>query len=137
MVRDGMVRLADRRLKVLYVEDNEDIRRVFDVLIRLTVGVETEVLLASDGEEGVELALKEKPDAIFMDEELPLMDGLEATRQLRAESGLRDVPVIMISAHLNREERRRRAEEAGVTLLIDKPFEAQDLEDALRRVLGE
>jgi CheY-like chemotaxis protein len=94
-------------------------------------------LLASDGEEGVELALKEKPDAIFMDEELPLMDGLEATRQLRAESGLRDVPVIMISAHLNREERRRRAEEAGVTLLIDKPFEAQDLEDALRRVLGE
>jgi CheY-like chemotaxis protein len=137
MVRDGMVRLADRRLKVLYVEDNEDIRRVFDVLIRLTVGVETEVLLASDGEEGVELALKEKPDAIFMDEELPLMDGLEATRQLRAQSGLRDVPVIMISAHLNREERRRRAEEAGVTLLIDKPFEAQDLEDALRRVLGE
>jgi two-component system cell cycle response regulator DivK len=137
MVRDGMVRLADRPLKVLYVEDNEDIRRVFDALIRLTVGAETEVLLASDGEEGVELALKERPDVIFMDEELPLMDGLEATRRLRAQSSLRDVPVIMISAHLNREERRQRAKEAGVTLLIDKPFEAQDLEDALRRVLGE
>jgi two-component system cell cycle response regulator DivK len=130
------MRSLDRSLKVLYVEDNEDIRRVFDVLFRLTIGVETEVLLASDGQEGVELALKEKPDVVFMDEELPLMDGLEATRRLRAQSSLCDVPVVMISAHLDQEERRRRAEEAGVTLFINKPFEAQDLEDAVRRVLG-
>jgi CheY-like chemotaxis protein len=124
-------------LKVLYVEDNEDIRRVFDVLVRLTTGVETEILLAADGLEGVELALRERPDIVFMDEELPLMDGLEATRRLRAQSSLCDVPVVMVSAHLDQEDRRRRAEEAGVTLLMDKPFEAGDIEDAIRCVLGE
>lgn len=123
-------------MKVLYVEDNEDIRRVFDVLVRLTAGVEIEILLASDGQEGLELALRERPDIVFMDEELPLMDGIEATRRLRAQSSLCDVPVVMVSAHLNQEERRRRAEEAGVTLLMDKPFEARDIEDAMRCALG-
>jgi two-component system cell cycle response regulator DivK len=130
------VRSRTRSLKVLYVEDNEDIRRVFDVLVRLTTGVETEILLASDGEEGVELALRERPDIVFMDEELPLMDGLEATRRLRAQSSLCDVPVVMVSAHLDQGDRRRRAEEAGVTLLMDKPFEARDIEDAMRCLLG-
>jgi CheY-like chemotaxis protein len=130
------VRSRTRSLKVLYVEDNEDIRRVFDVLVRLTAGVETEILLASDGQEGVELALRERPDIVFMDEELPLMDGLEATRRLRAQSSLCDVPVVMVSAHLDQEDRRRRAEEAGVTLLMDKPFEVGDIEDAIRCVLG-
>ena len=109
---------------------------MFDVLMRLTAGVEIEILLASDGQEGLELALRERPDIVFMDEELPLMDGIEATRRLRAQSSLCDVPVVMVSAHLNQEERRRRAEEAGVTLLMDKPFEARDLEDAMRCVLG-
>jgi CheY-like chemotaxis protein len=135
-VRDGVVKPPDHSLKVLYVEDNEDIRRVFDVLVRLVVGVETEVLLASDGQEGVELALREKPDVVFMDEELPLVDGLEATRRLRAQDSLSDVPVVLISAHLDQGERTQRAKEAGVTLLINKPFEVQDLEDALRCVLG-
>jgi two-component system cell cycle response regulator DivK len=129
------VRRLDRSLRVLYVEDNEDIRRVFDVLVKLTVGAETEVLLASDGQEGLELALREKPDIVFMDEELPLMDGFEATRRLRAQDNFRDVPVVMVSAHLDQEERRRTAKEAGVTLLIKKPFEAKDLEDAMRTVL--
>lgn len=130
------MRSENRSLKILYVEDNEDIRRVFDVLVRLTAGVEAEILLASDGQEGLELALRERPDIVFMDEELPLMDGLEATRRLRAQRSLCDVPVVMVSAHLDQDDRRRRAEEAGVTLLMDKPFDASDLENAMRCVLG-
>jgi two-component system cell cycle response regulator DivK len=124
-----------RSLKVLYVEDNEDIRRVFDVLLKLTIGAETEVLLASDGQEGLELALREKPDVVFLDEELPVMDGFEVTRRLRDEDSFRDVPVVMVSGHLNHEDRRRRAHEAGVTLLMDKPFQAKDLGDAVVSVL--
>ena len=124
--------LSGRVVKVLYVEDNEDIRRVFDALMSLIVSVETEVLLASDGQEGVELALREKPDIIFMDEELPLMDGVEATRRLRSDSSLSGVPVIMVSAHMDQRQRRERAEEAGVTRLIGKPFELEDLEDAVQ-----
>ena len=127
---------ADRVLKVLYVEDNEDIGRVFAALVGLMSGLETEVLLASDGQEGVELAIQERPDIIFMDEELPVMDGIEATRRLRAHPGLFEVPVVMVSAHMDIQDRRKRAREAGVTHWIAKPFEPEDIEEALRRVLA-
>jgi CheY-like chemotaxis protein len=120
---------------VLYVEDNEDIRRVFEVLVKLTIGDETVVFLASDGLEGLELALREKPDVVFLDEELPVMDGFEVTRRLRCQEGFRDVPVVMVSGHLSHRDRRRRAREAGVTLLMDKPFQGKDLEDAVVSVL--
>jgi CheY-like chemotaxis protein len=128
--------LTDRTIKVLYVEDNEDIGRVFTELMRLMVEVETEVLLALDGEEGVELAVSEHPDIIFMDEELPVMDGIEATRCLRTHGSLGDVPVVMVSAHMDLQDRRRRAREAGVTHWIDKPFDPEDLEATMRTALG-
>ena len=127
---------ADHVLKVLYVEDNEDIGRVFGALVRLMSGLKAEVLLASDGQEGVELAIQEKPDIIFMDEELPVMDGIEATRRLRADPHLSEVPVVMVSAHMDIQDRRRRAREAGVTDWIVKPFEPEDLERALRAALA-
>jgi CheY-like chemotaxis protein len=126
---------ADRALKVLYVEDNEDIGRVFAALVGLISGLEAEVLLASDGQDGVELAINEKPDIIFMDEELPVMDGIEATRLLRAQHGLDQVPVVMVSAHMDVQDRRERAREAGVTRWIGKPFEPADLEAVLRSAL--
>ncbi len=129
------MRPLDRSLRVLYVEDNEDIRRAFAALMKLTIGAGTEVLLASDGQEGLELALREKPDVVFLDEELPVMNGFEVTRCLRDQDSFRDVPVVMVSGHLNHEDRRRRAKEAGVTLLMDKPFQAKDLEDAVVSVL--
>jgi CheY-like chemotaxis protein len=127
---------ADHVLKVLYVEDNEDIGRVFAALVGLMSGLETEVLLASDGQEGVELAIQEKPDIIFMDEELPVMDGIEATRRLKAHHGLSEVPVVMVSAHMDIQDRRKRAMQAGVTQWIVKPFESEDLEEALRSALA-
>lgn len=128
--------LTERTVKVLYVEDNEDIGRVFTELMRLMVDVDTEVLLASDGEEGVKLAVREHPDIIFMDEELPVMDGIEATRCLRGYDSLGDVPVVMVSAHMDLQDRRQRAREAGVTHWIDKPFDPEDLEATMRIALG-
>lgn len=127
--------LTERIVKVLYVEDNEDIGRVFAELMRLLVDVDTEVLLAFDGEEGVELALREQPDIIFMDEELPVMDGIEATRCLRSHDSLGEVPVVMVSAHMDLQDRRKRAREAGVTHWIDKPFDPEDLEATMRTAL--
>ncbi len=129
------MRRLDRSLRVLYVEDNDDVRRVFAVLVKLTIGEQTEVLLASDGQEGLELALREKPDVVFLDEELPVMDGFEVSRRLRSHDGFRDVPVVLVSGHLSHEDRRRRAKEAGVTMLMDKPFQAKDLEEAVLSVL--
>jgi CheY-like chemotaxis protein len=116
------VSLSSGVVKVLYIEDNEDIARVFAALMRLMVEVKTEVLLAADGQEGVEVALREKPDIIFMDEELPVLDGIEATRRIRACEGLSKVPVVMVSAHLSQRDRTRRAQEAGITHWVEKPF---------------
>jgi two-component system sensor histidine kinase/response regulator len=127
---------ANPALKVLYVEDNEDIGRVFAALVGLISGLQAEVLLASDGQEGVELAIKEKPDIVFMDEELPVMDGIEATRLLRAHPDLSEVPVVMVSAHMDIQDRQKRAREAGVTQWIGKPFEPADLEAMLRSALA-
>ena len=123
--------LAARAAKVLHVEDNEDIGGVFSELMRLTVGLETVVLLASDGREGVQFALRAKPDIIFRDEELPVMDGIEATRRPRASDGLCDVPVVMVSAHMDLRDRRERAGDVGVTRWMGKPFELEDLEEAV------
>jgi len=130
------VSLRSGVVKVLYIEDNEDIARVFAALMRLMVEVKTEVLLAADGQEGVEVALREKPDIIFMDEELPLLNGIEATRRIRACKALSKVPVVMVSAHLSQRDRTKRAQEAGITHWVAKPFEPEDLENALRCALG-
>jgi CheY-like chemotaxis protein len=128
--------LCNGVVRILYVEDNEDIARVFATLMRLMVEVNAEVLLAADGEEGVEMALREKPDIVFMDEELPVLSGIEATRRIRAGEGLSDVPVAMVSAHLSDAGRAERAREAGVTHWVEKPFESEDLENTLRSALG-
>ncbi len=122
-------------VKVLYVEDREDIRRVFAGLMELAVDIETEILTASDGQEGVEMTLKERPDIIFMDSKMPIMDGIEATRCLKADESLKDVPVIMISAHVDQVERQEEAEDAGVAFFINKPFTSEELESAMRRAL--
>jgi CheY-like chemotaxis protein len=123
-------------VKVLYIDDREDIRRVFESFMSVAVDIETEVLLASDGQEGLEMALREKPDVIFVDSKMPIMDGIEATRRLKADDSLCDVPVIMVSAHVDRVERQEEAEEAGVAFFMNKPFTPEELEGVLRRALG-
>ena len=123
-------------VRVLYVEDHEDIRRVFETFMAVAVDIETEVFLASDGQEGLEMASIEKPDVIFVDSKMPIMDGIEVTRRLKADGSLRDVPVIMVSAHVDRVERQEEAEEAGVAFFMNKPFTAEELEGAPRRALG-
>lgn len=128
--------IEKRAVRVLYVEDRDEIRRVFKGFMRVAVDIESEIFVASDGEEGVKVALREKPDIIFIDSKMPVMDGIEATRCLKAHEDFRDVPVIMISAHADRLERQDEAEEAGVIDFINKPFAPEDIESAMRRALG-
>ncbi|HUS69535.1 MAG TPA: response regulator [Anaerolineae bacterium] len=122
-------------MKVLYVKDNEDIGRLFVAPMRLTIGLETVVLLASDGQEAVQFALRAKPDIIFVDEELSVMDGIEATRSLRARDGLCDVPVVMVSAHMDLRDRKERAGDAGARRWMGKPLKPEEVEEAVRSAL--
>jgi CheY-like chemotaxis protein len=83
-------------LKILLVEDNEMNR---DMLSRRLQRKGYEVLLAVDGEQGVQAARAEPPDLVLMDMSLPVLDGWEATRRLRAEEATRALPIIALTAH--------------------------------------
>jgi CheY-like chemotaxis protein len=90
--------------KILLVEDNEMNR---DMLSRRLIRRGYEVVLAVDGEEGIAAAKAEKPDLILMDMSLPVMDGWEATRRLKAEPGTQAIPVLGLTAHSMASDRER------------------------------
>jgi CheY-like chemotaxis protein len=83
-------------MRILYVEDNDD--NVYVVKNRLTRAGHT-VLVAVDGQQGVDMALTERPDLILMDLSLPELDGWEATKRLKAAPETKTIPVIALSAH--------------------------------------
>jgi two-component system cell cycle response regulator DivK len=83
-------------MKILYIEDNDD--NIYVVKNRLERAGFT-VLVATDGEQGIAMALGEKPDLILMDLRLPVLDGWEATRRLKALGQTKTIPIIALSAH--------------------------------------
>src|SRR2546425_1078061 len=105
--------------RVLLVEDNEESR---DGLARHLRRKGYEILLAVDGRQGVDVARAKAPDLILMDMSLPILDGWEATRQLKAESATRTTPVIALTAHAMAGDRER-ALEAGCDDYDTKPIE--------------
>jgi len=90
--------------KILLVEDNEDNR---DMLSRRLIRKGYEVSLANDGGEGISQAVTEQPDLILMDMSLPILDGWEATRQIKANPATRGIPVIALTAHAMSDDRDR------------------------------
>jgi two-component system cell cycle response regulator DivK len=105
--------------KILLVEDNEMNR---DMLSRRLLRNGYEVVLAMDGGEGVAMARAESPDLILMDMSLPVLDGWEATRQLKAAPGTREIPVIALTAHAMAGDRQK-ALSAGCDDFDTKPVE--------------
>jgi two-component system cell cycle response regulator DivK len=105
--------------KVLLVEDN-DMNR--DMLSRRLLKKGYSVVMATDGEEAVRAAAAELPDLILMDMSLPLIDGWEATRRIRAQATTSAIPVIALTAHAMAGEREK-ALEAGCNEYDTKPVE--------------
>jgi len=118
--------------KVLLVEDNEMNR---DILSRRLSRRGYVVVFAMDGVQGIEMARSEKPDIILMDMSLPVMDGWEATRRVKADDALRNVPVIALTAHTMSGDRER-ALEAGCDDYDTKPVELDRLIGKIERLLG-
>jgi CheY-like chemotaxis protein len=105
--------------KVLLVEDNEENR---DGLSRHLRRKGYEIVLAVDGRQGLDVARAEAPDLILIDMSLPVLDGWEATRQLKAGSATRGIPVIALTAHAMAGDREK-ALEAGCDDYDTKPIE--------------
>jgi len=109
--------------KILLVEDSEMSR---DMLARRLARRGYEVVIAVDGAQGVTLAQTEAPDLILMDMNLPVLDGSEATRQLRAAPATRSIPIIALTAHAMSGDREN-ALEAGCDDYDTKPIELERL----------
>ena len=111
--------------KILLVEDNEMNR---NMLSRRLIRNGYEVVMAVEGQQGTEMAISERPDLILMDMSLPVMDGWEATRQVKGNDVTRQIPVIALTAHAMAGDRER-AMEVGCDDYDTKPVE-------LPRLLG-
>ena len=111
--------------KILLVEDNEMNR---DMLSRRLQRKGYEVVLALDGQTGVEMTQNQGPDLVLMDMSLPVLDGWEATRRLKTDAATRHIPVIALTAHAMSSDREK-ALEAGCDDYDTKPVE-------LPRLLG-
>jgi CheY-like chemotaxis protein len=118
--------------KILLVEDNEMNR---DMLSRRLERRGYEVVIAVDGQQGVDLAQSSSPDLILMDMSLPVIDGWEATRQLKSMDRMKGVPIIALTAHAMSGDREK-ALEAGCNDYDTKPIELPRLLGKIEALLG-
>lgn len=113
----------------------EDIAFNRDLLVQLLED-SYELLTAPDGAEGVRLAQRERPDLIIMDLSLPVIDGWEATRRIKADATLKDIPILALSSHAMRGDEEK-ARQCGCDDYLSKPLDEDILFEKLVQLLGE
>jgi two-component system cell cycle response regulator DivK len=119
--------------RILVVEDQDDNRRIIRDLL---TSAGYELIEAEDGEAGVRRAGSERPDLILMDIQLPLLDGYEATRRIKADPKLRPIPIIVVTSYaLSGDEQKAMA--AGCDAYVAKPFSPRELLATIRKFLPE
>ena len=117
--------------RILIIEDQEDNRAIMRDLLS-TAGYM--LIEALDGEEGVRLARSERPDLILMDIQLPVLDGYEATRRIKALAELKSVPIVAVTSYaLSGDDIKARA--AGCDSYVAKPFSPRELLAKVREFL--
>lgn len=119
--------------KILLVEDNE---MNLDMLSRRLERRGYEILIATDGAQGVKLAQEHAPDLILMDMSLPVMDGWEATRRIKADDAINAIPIIALTAHAIAGDREK-AIAAGCDEYESKPVKFPRLLAKIKEFLGE
>jgi CheY-like chemotaxis protein len=119
-------------VKILLVEDNEMNR---DMLSRRLMRNGYDIVIAVDGQDGINKALAEKPNLILMDMSLPVIDGWEATRRIKADSATKAIPVIALTAHAMAQDKEK-AMAAGCDDFDTKPVDIQRLLGKIQGILG-
>jgi DNA-binding response OmpR family regulator len=105
--------------KVLIVDDDPFIRKLIATTLEDVAGFE--LLQASDGAEAVDIAAREQPEIVFLDVDMPRLDGIEACTQLRAQEATAGATIVMLTA-MSDGPHRDRAVDAGADLFLTKPF---------------
>ena len=119
--------------KLLYMEDNED--NLYMLTLRFDVLGGYEIVSAPDGATGIALVSDERPDLILMDLNLPVVDGWEATRRLKADPATCDIPIIALTAHAMAGDREK-ALAVGCDEFDTKPVEFERLLAKIEQVLA-
>jgi len=116
---------------ILVVEDQEDNRQILRDLLG---AVDYEMIEAENGEEALAAVATRRPDLILMDVQLPILDGYEATRRIKADPSLRDIPVIAVTSYALAGEEEK-AREAGCDGYVPKPYSLRALLAKIREYL--
>jgi CheY-like chemotaxis protein len=120
-----------RKHRILIVEDEETSRKVIALALK---GDDRELLFARDGDEAVRQAVEHRPDLIVMDMMLPRLDGGQATRIIKANKELKDIPVVALTARTGDYDEDS-AREAGCVDYVTKPFRIEHLRERLKAYL--
>ena len=110
--------------KVLIVDDDPFIRKLIATTLEDVAGFA--LLQASDGAEAVDIATQEQPEIVFLDVDMPRLDGISACARIREQATTAEATIVMLTA-TSRTDNERRAEEAGADLFLTKPFSPLDL----------
>ena len=117
--------------RILIVEDHEDARRILRDMLETT---DYELVEAENGEQALAAVARQRPDLILMDIQLPILDGYEATRRIKADPALRSIPIIAVTSYaLSGDEAKARA--AGCDDFIPKPYSPRQLLAKVRQYL--
>ncbi len=123
--------MAERKKKILFIEDEPD--QIVMISLRLEKNG-YKVISSLDGEEGIEMAMKEKPDLILADVIMPGIDGFEVCRRLRKNSATRHIPIISTTA-AGMDDVEHQCLAAGADDCVRKPYDSADLLVKIKRLL--
>ena len=119
--------------RILLIDDEKDLLELLGEFLEAS---DYEVLKASDGKEGLALARQEKPDLILLDVMMPRMDGYKMCRFLKSQKKCRDIPVILLTARSQVQDRKF-GKELGVDAYVTKPFEHGELLKKIKHCLAQ
>ncbi len=120
------------KIKVLMIEDNPVVVRLNESLLKFG---DYDVLIAMDGEAGIALALKEKPDVILLDIILPKMHGFEVCKELRKREESKNIPIVIVTG-TGLDEIVEREPEIAVSGVLSKPYDFKKLDEVIKKALA-
>jgi CheY-like chemotaxis protein len=123
--------MTDKKRRILIAEDFEENRIALQLILK---HAGFDVIVAENGQQAIEAVRRDGPDLVLMDITLPVIDGLQATREIRNGDKFERLPIIVVSAH-DSEEVRREAAEAGASDYISKPIDIEELKKLIEGCL--
>src|SRR5262245_32486996 len=124
--------MIEKKCRILIAEDFEENRTALTLILKYAG---FDVIEVENGRQAIDAVRQEEPDLVLMDVTLPVIDGLEATREIRSDEKFERLPIIILSAH-DSDEIRREAAEAGGSVYLSKPFEVAELKKLIEGCLN-